>query len=254
MVKPTSTVPAILQMLQENRFDSAIPAVTQTLREAAAESPRRLTEVAQALVRWQGFFKNTAEAMASEPYFRTVHTLLEELAGPDSPAAMAAANNLGGLLGSINKLDEAISLREKVLAHLTSRYRTDDQRVMIAEDGLRMLYRRAGRQDKLEQLDAGTALCEHLQAAEKYICDQGARVVSRGRPWSANCHVWVYVDALLDCERLITGLALPSCIHIHDHRGTHDGSERGVVCTIHNDGIMGLHPEDASAAIKTITA
>jgi len=26
------------------------------------------------------------------------------------------------------------------------------------------------------------------------------------------------------------------------------------VCTIHNDGIMGLHPEDASAAIKTITA
>ena len=254
MVKPTSTVPAILQMLQENRFDSAIPAVTQTLREAAAESPRRLTEVAQALVRWQGFFKNTAEATASEPYFRTVHTLVEELMGPDSPVTMAAADNLAGLLGSINKLDEAISLREKVLAHLTSRYRSDDQRVMIVEDGLRFLYRRAGRQDKADKLDGALALCEHLQGFERYLRDQGAHVVSRSRPWSANCHVWVYVDALLDCERLITGLGLPSCIQIHDHRGTHDGSERGVVCKIHNDGIMGPHPADASPAVITITA
>jgi hypothetical protein len=241
-------------MLREGQFDSAIPVVTQTLRDAAAQSPQRLTEVAHDIVRWQGFFKNNAQAMSSEPYFRTVHALLEELVGPDSPAVMAAADNLAGLLGSIGKLDEAISLREKVLAHLTSRYRSDDQRVMIVEEGLRILYRRAGLEDKLDRLDGTIALCEHLQDAERYIREHGARVVSRSRPWSANCHVWVYVDALLDCERLITGLTLASCIQIHDHRGTHDGSERGIVCTIHNDGIMGPHPEDASPAAKAITA
>jgi hypothetical protein len=247
------SAPTILQLLRESRFDSVIPIVTQTLREAAAESPARLSEVAQEIVRWQGFFKNNAQAKTSEPYFRTVYTVLEELAGPDSPVALRAADNLAGILGSIGKLDEAISLREGVLAHLRRRFPGDDQRVTNVRDGLAILYQRAGQERKLEPLYADTTLCEHLQAADKYVRDQGAYVISAGRPWSANCHVWIYFDALLDCERLIKGLSLAPCVQIHDHRGTHDGSERGIVCTIHNDGIMGPHPEDASLAAKTIT-
>jgi len=240
-----STVPTILQMLRESRFDVVIPIVTRTLRDAAAESPQRLTEVARDIVRWQGVFKDTAQAMMSEPYFRSVHALLQELAGPESPAAMAAAENLAGLLGSIGEVDEAIRLREMVLAHLTGRFPKDDQRVMIVRDGLGILYRRAGREEKSKELYDDTALCEHLQPAEKYVRGQGAPVVSSRRPWSANCHIWLYFDALLDCRRLIDGLGLASCIEIHDHRGTHDGSERGIVCTIHHDGIMGRHPDDA---------
>ena len=249
-----STIPTILQMLRQDRFDSVIPVVTQTLRDAAAESPQRLTEVAREIVRWQGFFKNNAHAMTSERYFRTVYALLEELAGPESPAVMAAADNLAGLLGSIGKVDEAIPLRERVLAHLSSRFPSDDQRIMIVREGLGVLYRRVGLKDKVNQLYGDTGLCEHLKAAEKYIRDQGAHVVSAGRPWSANCHIWVYFDALLDCERLITGLGLASCIQIHDHRGTHDGSERGLVCTIHNDGLMGPHPQDASPGPITVSS
>jgi hypothetical protein len=42
-----STVVEILRMLREYRFDSVIPLVTQTLRDAAAESPQRLIEVAR---------------------------------------------------------------------------------------------------------------------------------------------------------------------------------------------------------------
>jgi hypothetical protein len=243
----------ILRMLREYQFDSVIPLVTQTLRDAAAESPQRLTEVARDLVRWQGIFKNNTQAMTAEPYFRAVHTLLEELAGPESPAAMAAAENLAGLLGSIGKVDEAILLRERVLAHLSRRFPSDDQRVLIVKDGLGILYRRAGREDKSEQLYDRTGLCEHLQPLEKFLRDQGARVVSSGRPWSANCHIWVYFDAILECERLIKGLNLASCTQVHDHRGTHDGSERGIICTMHNDGIMGPHPADASPAAKIIT-
>jgi hypothetical protein len=248
-----SSVPEIMQLLRENRFDDAIPQVTTTLRNAAAESPQKLMDVARELIRYQGFFKNTAQAMTSEPYFRTVHQLLSELAGPESPAAMAAADNLGALLGSIDKVDEGIALREKVLAHLLGRFPGDDSRVTTVRDGLGILYRRTGREDKLKDLFKDTGLCEHLQAAEKYVRDQGGRVVSTGRPWSANCHIWVFFDTILDSDRLIQGLGLDPCVQVHDHRGTHDGSERGIVCSIHHDGLMGPHPSDASAATKTVT-
>jgi len=248
-----SKTPEILQLLRENRFDTATTLVTEALRNAARESPQKLTDEARALVRFQGFFKNTAEAMTSESYFRTVHSLLAELAGPESPAAMAAAENLAGLLGSIGKVEEAIALREKILAHLSGRFPSDDPRVMIVRDGLSVLYQRAGDENKLKALYQDTGLCEHLRPAEKYVREQGGRVISTGQPWSANCHVWVYFDTLLDCDRLIQGLGLASCVQIHDHRGTHDGSERGIVCTVHHDGIMGPHPVDAPASAKVVT-
>jgi hypothetical protein len=247
------TIPEILQLLRENRFDAAIPLVIETLESAAAESPQKLTDAARDLVRFQGFFRNNAEAMTSESYFRTVHRILAELAGPESPAAMAAAENLAGLLGSIGKVDEAIVLREKVLAHLSNRLPGDDSRVMTVRDGLSVLYQRAGREDELSRLYQDTGLCEHLRAAEIYVREHGGRVVSSGRPWSANCHVWVYFDTLLDCDRLVEGLGLASCVQVHDHRGTHDGSERGIVCTVHHDGIIGPHPADASPGVKTVT-
>src|SRR5262249_47299545 len=136
-----SSVTTIFQMLREHRFDEAIPVVSQTLREAAGESPQRLTEVAREIVRWQGIFKNNAEAVTSETYFRTVLSQLQELAGPESPPAMSAAENLAGILGSTGKVDEAIQLRETVLAHLLSRFPRDDDRVMIVREGLAILYR-----------------------------------------------------------------------------------------------------------------
>jgi hypothetical protein len=237
-----NTVPEILELLRQNRFDDAIPHVTEMLRSAAAESPQRLVDVARELVRFQGFFKNTAEAKASEPYFRTVHSLLAELAGPQSPLAMAAAENLGGLLGSIGKLDEAIALREAALDHLKSRFPADDTRVSTVRNGLSVLYQRAGDEEKLKALYQDTGLCEHLRPAEKYLRESGARVVSSGQPWSANCHIWVYFDRVLDCDRLIKDLGLDACVQVHDHRGTHDGSELGIICTQHHDGIMGPHP------------
>jgi hypothetical protein len=237
-----STVPAIVQMLREHQFDSAIPIVSQMLRDAAAQSPKRLSEVARDLVRWQGVFRSTAEAAAAEPYFRTVYDLLQELAGPESPAALSAAENLAGILGSVDKVDEAIALREKILAHLDPLVSRDDRRVDMIRNGLAILYQRAGRDDKLNQLYGDARLCEHLQTAEEYVRAHGGHVVFRGQPWSANCRVWIYFDVTLDCERLIESLGLDPCVRIHDHRGTHDGSERGIVCTIHNDAIMGRHP------------
>jgi hypothetical protein len=212
-----------------------------------------LVEVAQGIVGWRGGFANAQQEIASEPYFRAVYMLLQKLAGEESPAAMAAAENLAGILGAIDRVDEAITLREKVYANVSGRYAPDDPRRMQVRDGLAFLYRRVGREEKAAELLADIGLCEHLAAAERYIRGQGAKMVYCGQPWSKNCHVWAYFDAVLDCEGLIRGLGLDPCVRIHDHRGTHDGSERGLECAVHHDAVMGLHPSNAGSQTRTIT-
>jgi hypothetical protein len=242
----------IVRLLNAAQFEGAIPRATELLRNAAAEAPDRLREAARGVVAWQGFFANSSQAIASEPYFRAVYTTLAELAGPDSPAAMAAAENLAGIVGSIDKIDEAIALREKVMVHAAERYPKDDARYLRVRDGLAFLYRRAGREESASAQYENTGVCAHLHPAEQYLRAQGAKIASCCQPWTANCHIWVYFDAVLDCERLIQTLQLDACVQVHDHRGTHDGSERGIVCTVHHDGILGTHPADAGPMTRTI--
>lgn len=240
-----SAIPEAIRSLNECRYDDAARLAIEGLRQAAAESPERLIEAARSLVAWKGFFAGTGDAAASEPYFRAVFAVLQELAGPASPAAMAAAANLASMLGSLGHLDEAIALGERVFAHVRQRFPADDVRFLNQREALVFLYRLAGNEDAAMALHRETGLCEHLQPVERHLRDRGTRLFSVGRPWSKNCHIWVFFDAVLDCEGLIAALGLDSCVTIHDHRGTHDGSERGLVCSIHNDAIMGRHPLDA---------
>jgi hypothetical protein len=245
--------PEILKMLNACRFDEAIPAVEKTFRAAAAESPERLIDAARGIVGWRGFFKNIDQERVSETYFRSVYQLLQELAGPDSPAAMAAGENLAGILGALDQNEEAITLREKVFDSVSKRFPPDDPRYMQVRDGLVFLYRRAGHQEKVAALNRKVRLCEHLAGALQYILDQGAQIFSCGQAWTENCHIWAYFDTLLDCDGLMTGLSLDPCVQIHDHRGTHEGSERGLVCSVHHDALMGPHPSDAGPQTRTIT-
>ncbi len=82
-------------------------------------------------------------------------------------------------------------------------------------------------------------VCEHLTGLEQAIASRGLAETYRGRAWSANCREWVYFDAYLDTERIRRSIALPDCVVDHAHRGTHDGQERGFVCTRCHDAIMG---------------
>ncbi len=54
-----NTAPKFLQLLRENKFDDVIPVITQMLRDAAEESPKRLAEVSRDIVRWQNFSRTT---------------------------------------------------------------------------------------------------------------------------------------------------------------------------------------------------
>jgi uncharacterized CHY-type Zn-finger protein len=95
-------------------------------------------------------------------------------------------------------------------------------------------------------------VCEHLLAVAQYINAHGGRAVYCGHPWSGNCRLWVYYDVVLDCESLMKKFDLPVCITIHDHRGTHDGSERGIACGQCHDALMGIHPEYAASAARPV--
>lgn len=87
--------------------------------------------------------------------------------------------------------------------------------------------------------------CEHLIELERALARAGFRETFRGQAWSDNCREWVYYDCLLPAEAIRRKFAFAPCVQDHAHRGTHDGQEAGFVCDIHNDGIMGRHPDDS---------
>ena len=57
---------------------------------------------------------------------------------------------------------------------------------------------------------------------------------------------------LLVRSNLAIRLLLPACVEIHRHRGTVDGAEQGLVCTIDHDAVMGMHPDVAPAATRIV--
>jgi hypothetical protein len=88
-------------------------------------------------------------------------------------------------------------------------------------------------------------ICEHLRPVLTYVLSTGAKVTFAGQAWSRNCRQWVYVTGVLDLADLRRRFPLPEFVHDHEHRGTHDGSERGLVCELCQDAVMGALPSSA---------
>lgn len=90
-------------------------------------------------------------------------------------------------------------------------------------------------------------VCEHLRALEAEMLAAGIKELHRGQAWSRNCREWAYFACVLDIAALRARLHFEACVEDHEHRGTHDGSEAGLVCARCHDAIMGAHPADARA-------
>lgn len=91
-------------------------------------------------------------------------------------------------------------------------------------------------------------ICEHLAPLDDALAAAGFKETFRGQAWSDNCREWVYYDCVLDTAAIRRMFALADCVKDHTHRGTHDGQEAGLVCEIHRDGVMGLHPDAVPTA------
>lgn len=85
--------------------------------------------------------------------------------------------------------------------------------------------------------------CEHLIALEQELVAQGFKETFRGKAWSDNVREWVYFDVCFDKEAVQERFDFDECVTYHEHLGTHDGQEAGFECKVHQDGVMGRHPE-----------
>lgn len=89
-------------------------------------------------------------------------------------------------------------------------------------------------------------LCDHLRPLDEALRAAGIRETCRGQVWSDGCREWVYYDCYLDRQQIRRRYALAPCVADHEHFGTHDGQEEGLLCTEHRDGVMGLHRRSPS--------
>jgi hypothetical protein len=87
------------------------------------------------------------------------------------------------------------------------------------------------------------AVCEHLIAVEQALAAAGYAETFRGQPWSDNCREWVYFDTVLDLDALRRDHDLAAVVEDHRNRDPKSGTEQGLVCTVHHDGVIGRLPE-----------
>ena len=93
--------------------------------------------------------------------------------------------------------------------------------------------------------------CEHLRDLENAMIAAGLKETFRGQAWSKNCREWVYFDCFIDAAAVRQKFTLAPCVNDHAHRGTHDGQERGFVCSACWDAVMGVYEPTAGLAIFT---
>lgn len=84
-------------------------------------------------------------------------------------------------------------------------------------------------------------VCEHLPELERALIAGEIPQTYRGQPWTSNCRKWVYFACWLDRPAIRARFAFDECVVDHDHLGTHDGQESGLVCSECHDAIMGVH-------------
>lgn len=89
-------------------------------------------------------------------------------------------------------------------------------------------------------------MCPCLKPLDDLLKARGYQENFRGQPWSVKCREWVYYPVVFDQPGVRSRLSLPASVKDHEHRGTHDGSEAGFVCSLHDDAVMGEHPGVAS--------
>jgi hypothetical protein len=85
-------------------------------------------------------------------------------------------------------------------------------------------------------------MCEHLQALDLELRDKGIQETYRGQAWSDNCREWVYYNCVLDVDSLTRRFDFADCVKVHANDDPRSGTEKGFVCELCHDAVMGRHP------------
>ncbi len=93
-------------------------------------------------------------------------------------------------------------------------------------------------------------MCIHLKPLENYLKTKKITETYRGQVWTKNCREWIYYDAVLNPQKLKERFHFDDSIKIHDYEDIKVGSELGLVCTLCNDAVMGVHPNSSYAFNK----
>jgi hypothetical protein len=94
------------------------------------------------------------------------------------------------------------------------------------------------------------AVCAHLRPAEAALREAGFGETYRGQPWTDRCRNWVYYDRIVPVDDLLARqLYDPNIVTVHRNLDQRSGTEMGLYCTLHHDGLMGPlpTPEDYQA-------
>jgi hypothetical protein len=132
---------------------------------------------------------------------------------------------------------------ERSLRELLRTRPADDPQLALTRNNLAIQYRNRGDVGQSAALYAEVRVCEHLEPLRQSLLAGGAAITFAGQPWSHNCHTWIYFDSVVDPLALRQRFPLADCVIDHRHRGTHEGSEQGLVCSMHHDALVGPHPD-----------
>ncbi|MBX3243792.1 MAG: hypothetical protein KF685_04990 [Acidobacteria bacterium] len=82
-------------------------------------------------------------------------------------------------------------------------------------------------------------VCSHLAGLEQELIRSGASETYRGQAWSDNCREWVYFDLVLDVVSIAERFGFEDPVAVHENNDPKSGQERGFICRLCHDGIMG---------------
>ncbi len=242
---------SVTRAFRERNYEEAARAAESIIRDDNGGAAARAAEALLGTPGLQPFFPNTKDLLAAEPYYSRVQLALERALGADDERVARHRTRLAHIVSARGQYDEAARLLAQSYSTLVGRSGPSDPQTMALRTNLATQYRLGGHEERADALYADVVLCDHLLPLQRDLLSQGARVFDVSQPWSDRCRLWMYfADVVLDVDVLKARLNLPACVEAHRHRGTVDGAEQGLVCTIDYDAVMGLHPDVAPATTR----
>ncbi|HEY8750926.1 MAG TPA: hypothetical protein VIM11_23280 [Tepidisphaeraceae bacterium] len=234
---------------RDGQYDLAATIALDALESAAAISPDEVKDLARSIVENQKLspiFPDTARAAYAAGFFESLFKHLEKHLTLDSVIVAAFAVKVAPFYLSQGLSSRAVELLESSARTFATILGPRHPQTRLARSTLAIQLRNLGKFDRADAVFVDTGVCDHLRPVQDYIRSLGVRVLDVATPWSKNCRTWVYFDrVVLDVDSLKSRFNLPEIVAVHSHRGTHDGSEHGLVCQADHDALMGAHPETA---------